>query len=72
MSKADLVCIMANRKHGAVYTGVSGNPVSLVWQHKNHAFKDSFTNRYDREKLVWYEVHEDVEAAIIREKRIKD
>ncbi|KQX42811.1 hypothetical protein ASD04_02280 [Devosia sp. Root436] len=33
---------------------------------------DSSTDRYDCDKLVWYEVHEDVEAAILREKRIKD
>jgi putative endonuclease len=72
MGKTYLVYIMANRKHGAVYTGVTDDPIGRVWQHKNHAFKDSFTDRYDCEKLVWYEVHEDVQAAIIREKRIKE
>jgi putative endonuclease len=72
MGKIYLVYIMANRKHGALCTGVTGNPAGRVWQHKNHAFKDSFTDRYDCDMLVWYEVHEDVVAAIQREKRIKD
>lgn len=72
MGKIYLVYIMANRKHGAIYTGVTGDPAGRVWQHKNHVFKGSFTDRYDCDKLVWYEVHEDPESAIIREKRIKD
>jgi putative endonuclease len=72
MGKIYLVYIMANRKHGAIYTGVTGNPEGRVWQHKNHVFEGSFTDRYDCDKLVWYEVHENVEAAILREKRIKD
>ena len=72
MGKTYLVYIMANRKHGALYTGVTGDPAARVWQHKNHVFKGSFTDRYDCDKLVWYEVREDPISAITREKRIKD
>lgn len=72
MGKIFLVYIMFNRKNGALYTGVTGNPAARMWQHKNHIFKGSFTDRYNCDKLVWYEVHEDAESAILREKRIKD
>lgn len=72
MGKIYVVYIMANRKRGAIYTGVTGNPEGRVWQHKNHVFEGSFTDRYGCDKLVWFEVHEDVQAAITREKRIKE
>ena len=70
--KIYLVYIMGNRKHGAIYTGVTGYSERRIWQHKNHVFKGSFTDRYGCDKLVWYEVHEDPISAITREKRIKD
>ncbi|WDR07578.1 GIY-YIG nuclease family protein [Devosia rhodophyticola] len=72
MDKIYLVYIMANRKHGAIYVGVTGDPVARMWQHREHMFEKSFTARYDCTLLVWYEVHEDAEAAIVREKRIKE
>jgi putative endonuclease len=72
MGKTYCVYIMNNRKHGAVYVGVTSDLLGRVWQHQNHAFKGSFTDRYDCDRLVWYEVHDDPESAIIREKRIKD
>ncbi len=72
MGKTYLVYIMANRKHGAIYTGVTGSPAGRIWQHKNHVFEGSFTDRYDCDRLVWYEVHETPISAITREKRIKD
>jgi predicted GIY-YIG superfamily endonuclease len=40
----------------ALYTGVTGNPAGRVWQHKSHVSKGSFTDRYDCDMLVWYEV----------------
>jgi putative endonuclease len=43
-----------------------------VWQHKNHVFEGSFTDRYDLTLLVWYEWHGTAASAIEREKRIKD
>jgi putative endonuclease len=72
MSRIYMVYIMASMKNGTLYTGVTGNPAGRVWQHKNKVFEKSFTAQYDVARLVWYEVHEDPEAAIVREKRIKD
>lgn len=59
-------------KGGTLHTGVSGNPVGRIWQHKTHVDPKSFTARHKVEWLVWYEVHEDPISAIQREKRIKD
>ena len=72
MGKTCMVYIMANRKRGTIYTGVTGNPEGRVWQHKNHVFEGSFTDRYNCDKLVWFEVHDDIRVAITREKRIKE
>jgi len=72
MGKIFIVYMMASMKNGTLYTGVTSNPVGRIWQHKSHAFPQSFTARHKVERLVWYEVHEDPLAAIQREKRIKE
>ena len=64
------VYILANRKHGALYTGVTSNLIQRVGQHKSH-FIDGFTRKYNVDKLVWFEVHETMLSAIEREKQIK-
>ena len=64
------VYIMASRPNGAIYTGVTSNPVRRVWQHKED-FADGHTSTYGIHRLVWYEVHDNMESAITREKRIK-
>ena len=66
------VYIMANKRNGTLYTGVTANPAGRIWQHKNHVDPKSFTARYKADRLVWYEVHEDAISAIQCEKRIKD
>ena len=71
MGKTFIVYLMANRKNGTLYCGVSDNPVGRIWQHKNNWF-EGFTKRYGVKQLVWYEVHESAEAAITREKQIKE
>jgi putative endonuclease len=71
VEKVFIVYIMANRKNGALYIGVTGNPVGRIWQHKNHWF-DGFTKRYGVTKLVWYEFHAEPEPAIRREKQLKE
>lgn len=50
--------------------GVTSNLAARVWQHK-HNVVDGFTNQYAVHYLVWYEVHETMESAIVREKAIK-
>ena len=67
--KQPTVYIMANRRNGAVYTGVTSDLVKRVWQHREGL--GGFTTRYDCTMLVWYEVGGDMVGAIAREKQIK-
>ena len=64
------VYILASRPNGALYIGVTSNLPKRVWEHKND-FVKGFTNRYHVHTLVWYEVHESMESAIVREKSLK-
>ncbi|PIE55687.1 MAG: hypothetical protein CSA34_07880 [Desulfobulbus propionicus] len=68
--KQPAVYILASKKNGTLYVGVTSNLAKRVWEHKNDVGK-GFTRRYQVHRLVWYEVHEGMEAAITREKRIK-
>ena len=54
-----------------MYVGVTSNLVQRIWQHKEEQV-EGFTKRYRLKSLVWYEQHEDVEQAILREKQIKN
>ena len=62
--------ILASKKNGTLYIGVTSDLVKRVWQHKNELV-DGFTSRYGVHTLVWYEVHDNMESAITREKRLK-
>ena len=70
MPRQMAVYIMTNRPHGVLYIGVTGDLVRRVWQHRTHACP-GFTDRYNLERLVFYEMHEGPEAAIRREKALK-
>ncbi|PZQ22783.1 MAG: endonuclease [Sphingopyxis macrogoltabida] len=63
------VYIMTNRKGGVLYTGVTSNLIARAWQHRQK--QSGFSARYRCDKLVWFEVHDSMEAAIAREKQIK-
>lgn len=65
------VYIMTNKPHGVLYTGMTDDLNQRVWEHKNHVRK-GFTNKYNCEILVWYEVHETRDSAFLRERRIKE
>jgi len=65
------VYLMASRRNGTLYVGVTSNLVKRVWQHKNHELP-GFTSRHAVELLVWFEPTPDIEAAISREKQIKN
>ncbi len=64
------VYILASRRNGTLYTGVTNDVMRRTWQHKNDLVK-GFTKKYGVHILVWYEVHGDIDAAIMREKQIK-
>ena len=64
------VYLLASRKHGTLYLGVTNDLIRRVYQHKSKALA-GFTAKYGVNRLVWYETHDDVIAAISREKEIK-
>jgi len=64
------VYILASRRNGTLYTGVTRNLIKRVWEHQND-FIESFTRRYAVHLLVYFELHCDMESAITREKQIK-
>jgi putative endonuclease len=68
--KQPAVYIMTNKRNGTLYTGVTSNLPQRIWQHREDA-DDGFTKRYGCKMLVWFEMHETMEAAILREKQIK-
>ena len=70
MDKQPAVYILASKRNGTLYTGVSSNLVKRVWEHRNDLI-DGFTKEYNIQKLVWHELHETMESAIAREKRLK-
>ena len=70
MTKQPAIYILSNKKNGTLYTGVTSNLVQRIHQHKENTFK-GFTGRYDCKNLVYYEVFDDMENAILREKQIK-
>ena len=65
------VYIMTNKRHTALYTGVTSDLAGRVWQHKNHVFPNSYTTKYNCEKLVYYCFYSRIEEAIAVEKAIK-
>ena len=68
--KQPAVYILASQRNGTLYIGVTSDLVQRIWQHKNDVV-EGFTKEYGVHLLVWYELHEDMESAIIREKRLK-
>ena len=70
MAKQFYVYILASKRNGTLYTGVTTNLSQRVWQHK-HDVIQGFTRKYNVKTLVYYEVHENAESALTREKKIK-
>ena len=65
------VYIMTNSFGNVIYTGLTNDLIRRVYEHRNHFDKNSFTSRYNLEKLVYFETTSDVQSAIEREKQIK-
>jgi len=64
------IYIITNKKYGTLYIGVTSSLVKRVYEHKNKLV-DGFSKKYNLSKLVYYELFENMESAIIREKRLK-
>ena len=65
------VYIVASRRNGTIYTGMTDDLGKRIWEHKSKAIP-GFTAKYGCDQLVWYEVHETRESAFMRERRIKE
>lgn len=68
--KQPAVYIVANRRNGTLYIGVTSDLVQRVWQHRESVVP-GFASRYGCRMLVWYELHDEMSVAIAREKQIK-
>ena len=70
MGKQYYVYIMTNKWNKVLYTGVTNDLIRRVQEHKDKVIQ-GFTKRYNVDKLVFYEIAESIESAILREKQIK-
>ena len=70
MEKAPAVYILASERNGTLYIGVTSDLIKRVWEHREGVV-DGFTKKYSVHKLVYFEQFDDMENAIIREKRLK-
>ena len=70
MERQPCVYILARASHSTFYTGVTSNLVGRLWQHREGVTR-GYAQHYGIKRLVWFESHETMETAIIREKRIK-
>ncbi len=69
--KRPCVYILASEWDGTLYVGVTSDLIKRVWEHKNDMI-EGFTKTYRVHNLVWFEQHETMESAILREKAIKE
>ena len=65
------VYILTNKTNVTLYTGITNNLERRLWEHKTHADPNSFTAKYNVNKLVYFEMTPSAEGAIAREKQIK-
>ena len=70
MNEEFYVYIMASKRNGTLYIGVTSDLVKRTWVHKNKMI-EGFTKKYKVDRLVYYEAHSSPESAILREKRMK-
>jgi putative endonuclease len=68
--KLPAIYLLASKKNGTLYLGVTSNLIARTWQHREH-LAQGFTKQYDVTVLVWYELCDSMDAAIQREKQVK-
>jgi len=71
MDKTCYTYIMASKRNGTIYVGVTSDLIKRVYQHRNNLI-EGFTSKYKVHHLVYYEQHLDITTAIRREKRLKE
>lgn len=64
------VYLLASKRNGTLYCGVTSDLAARIARHRDGTF-DGFTKDYGVKRLVWFEAHDEMDAAILREKRIK-
>ncbi len=64
------VYILASRRNGTIYTGMTDNLIARIWQHRDGVVP-GFTKQYGVKTRVWYEQHETRESALLCERQIK-
>ncbi|KZX51297.1 hypothetical protein A3709_10775 [Halioglobus sp. HI00S01] len=70
MAKQPAVYILANRRNGTLYIGVTSDLIRRIWHHRN-VIAEGFTKKYTVHRLVYFEFLSSMEEAIAREKRLK-
>jgi putative endonuclease len=70
MERQPAIYILASQRNGTLYIGVTSNLVARIWQHRADVIK-GFTRKYQVHRLVYFEFHESMPAAIAREKQLK-
>jgi putative endonuclease len=68
--KQPAVYILASKRNGTLYAGVTSDLRKRIWEHQNNAV-EGFTKKYGVHRLVYFELHDNMNAAISREKQIK-
>ena len=71
MDRRPAVYILASKRNGTLYIGVTSNLRKRIWEHREDIV-EGFTKKYAVHKLVYYELFEDMQNAITREKRLKN
>lgn len=71
MEKPGFVYIMASGRNGTIYIGATSDLAKRVWEHRNGVV-DGFTRKHSCKLLVWYEVHDNIDSARLRELQMKE
>ena len=71
MHEQSYIYIMTNFRNTTLYIGVTNNLIRRVYEHKNKMI-DGFTKRYNLNKVIYYEIFNDIKTAIEREKQLKN
>jgi len=69
--KSGFVYILASKRNGTLYIGVTSNLIQRIWQHKNHSV-EGFTATHAVTQLVYFEQYDDINEALAREKQLKN